>query len=259
LRRPRAGPIVVPYVLVDRARLPSLDATVRALARGGAAALELGYPFSDPIADGPVLEAAHDRALRNGTRWKDLLGACRVASATLPTAVMTYANPLFHRGLDRSFRELAGAGASGLIVPDLSYEDRGAFARAARRASLDLVLLGAPGVPPSRLSAIARASRGFFYLVSRYGTTGTSSGGSAIDLAPLVRTARRASPGLPILIGFGVRDRATATRALASGADGVIVGSAVEERLGKSGGAAGLERWLTTISSLDHAAPGAER
>jgi hypothetical protein len=87
-------------------------------------ALELGFPFSDPIADGPVLEAAHERALQHGTTWADLLAACRTVSPLLPTAVMTYANPVWHRGIDRALHDLDVTGASGLIVPDLSLGSR---------------------------------------------------------------------------------------------------------------------------------------
>lgn len=242
-------------MLVDRRRLPLLAPTVEALVRGGATAVELGFPFSDPIADGPVLEAAHSRALRHGTTWSDLLAACRTTSVRLPVAVMTYANPIWHRGLVRGVRELAEAGASGLIVPDLSLEESAPFARAARAAGVSLVLFAAPGVSPRRLSTIARRSRGFLYLVSRYGTTGGSERSSGIDLAPLVRTAHTAAPRLPVLIGFGVRDRASAARALASGADGVIVGSALEERLTARDTAAAIERWLRSIASAQPLLP----
>jgi tryptophan synthase alpha chain len=224
-------PAVVPYLMVDRARRRALAGTVAALRGAGATALELGFPFSDPIADGPVLETAHERALRDGTRWNDLLDALRTASPVLPTAVMTYANPLVHRGVDRALRDLAAAGASGLIVPDLSLEESRAFRSAARRAGLSLVLLAAPGVSNERLRRIARASRGFLYLVGHYGTTGGAKRGSTVDLRPVVRAAHRAVPALPVLFGFGVRDRASAERALASGADGVIVGTALEEQL----------------------------
>ncbi len=241
--------IVVPYVMVDRGRRRALRGTVAALRDGGATALELGFPFSDPIADGPVLEAAHERALRHGTRWSDLLDAVRVASGELPTAVMTYSNPLVRRGLDRALTELSRAGASGLIVPDLSLEVSGPYRAAARRAGVALILLAAPGITERRMAAIARRSRGFLYLVSHYGTTGGAARGSTVDLRPLVRAARRAASARPILVGFGVRDRASAARALASGADGVIVGSALERLLSRTTDAGSLRRFLAEIAS----------
>ncbi len=251
LRDARAGgrTLVVPYLMVDRARRRGLLRTVTALRDGGACALELGFPFSDPIADGPVLEAAHEKALRDGTKWDDLLDALRTASPVLPTAVMTYANPLVHRGLDRSIGDLAAAGATGLIVPDLSFEESVPFRTAARHLGVSVVLLVAPGISPPRLARIARSSRGFLYLVSHYGTTGGVSRGSSIDLRPLVATVRRAAPGLPVLVGFGVRDRASSERALASGADGVIVGSALEEQLRRDPTPRAVTRFVRAIAN----------
>jgi len=243
------APIVVPYVMVDRARLGGLERVVRTLRAGGATAIELGFPFSDPIADGPVLEHAAHRALDHGTRWHDLLRACRTTSRLLPTAVMTYANPVWQKRLDRGLGELVRAGASGLIVPDLSFEESRPFRLAAETAGLALVLLAAPGSSPNRTRALARSSRGFLYLVSHYGTTGTSTQGRSFDLRSIVRTAHRAAPRLPVLVGFGVRDRATAVRALESGADGVVVGTALEELLARNRSPHDVTRWLRTIST----------
>jgi tryptophan synthase alpha chain len=241
--------IVVPYLMVDRARRGELVRTVQALRDGGATALELGFPFSDPIADGPVLESAHERSLRNGTRWRDLLSALRSVHPVIPVAVMTYSNPLVHRGVERSLSELAAAGASGLIVPDLSWEESAPFRAAARRHRLSLVLLAAPGITTRRTARIARSSRGFLYLVRHYGTTGGTARGTEVDLRPLVTAARSAAPRLPVLVGFGVRDRASARRALQSGADGVIVGSALEQRLRDRPGTTALTAWLRAIAS----------
>ena len=247
LSRARADgrPSVVPYLMVDRARAPALASTVRALAENGAAALELGFPFSDPIADGPTLEAAADRALEHGTRWTDLLGQLRTTSRLLPTAVMTYANPVWARGLPAAAKELRAAGATALIVPDLSLEEAGPWRVAARRAGLALVLLAAPSAAPERVARIARSSDGFLYLVSRYGTTGTGpSSPSGGPLAPLVAAAHRASPRLPVLIGFGVHDPPSARAAMASGADGIVVGSALQTEIAQGARPAALGLWL---------------
>ncbi len=250
LRSARAAgrPIVVPYLMVDRRRADRLPAVVEALARGGASALELGFPFSDPIADGPTLEAAAGKALEHHTRWADLLAQVRVASTLLPTAVMTYANPVWNRGLRPAMDELRCAGAGGLIVPDLSFEEAGPWMRAARSSGVSLVLFAAPAISPRRVEQIARLSAGFLYLVSRYGTTGRDRPAVSADLAPLVQAAHRAAPSLPVLVGFGVRDRASAARALASGADGVIVGSALEELLQDHPSAETLQRFLHEIA-----------
>jgi len=249
LRRDRArGPLLVPYVLVDRRRTSHLASLSRALQEGGANALELGFPFSDPIADGPVLEAAGGRALAAGTHWADLLSSARAASSVLPTAVMTYANPVWRQGLARALEDLHRAGVSGLIVPDLSLEESGPWRRAARASGVDLVLLAAPGGSPDRIRRIARASRGFLYLVSRYGTTGTGRGQGTQELAAMVRSAHAGRPSLPVLVGFGVRDRATARAARATGADGVVVGTALEEKIAGSATDVEITRWIRTLT-----------
>ena len=249
-------PSVVPYVLVDRARRSAFRATIAALADAGASAVELGFPFSDPIADGPVLAAAADRALADGTRWTDLIESSRVASELLPVAVMTYANPVLRHGLADGLLALRDAGTTGLIVPDLSLEESGPWRAAARRAGVSLVLLAAPAASPDRVARIARSTSGFLYLVSRYGTTGRAGPSGAIELGPLVRSARRAAPRVPVLIGFGVRDPASARRALASGADGVVIGSALEERRAAGATPASIGRWLSSIvRSLPPRAP----
>jgi tryptophan synthase alpha chain len=254
--RAAGRPALVPYLMVDRGRGSRLRSLVGALAEGGATALELGIPFSDPIADGPVLQAAADRSLSHGTRFADVLAQARTASRQLPTAVMTYANPIWRHGLDRALSALSAAGATALIVPDLSYEERGPWARAARRAGLDLVLLAAPGISAERVRRIAVASRGFLYLVSRYGTTGRGSRSASPDLSRLVDAAHRAAPSLPVLLGFGVRDRPSARAALGTGADGVIVGSAVEERVAGGGSPAALGHWLRSLGmGTGHAPP----
>ncbi|MGI0128646.1 MAG: tryptophan synthase subunit alpha, partial [Thermoplasmata archaeon] len=201
--RGRGETLVVPYLMVDRGRRRTLARTVTALRDGGATALELGFPFSDPIADGPLLASAHERALHDRTSWHDLLAALRLASPLLPTAVMTYANPLVHRGLEEALGDLAHAGATGLIVPDLSLEEAAPFARAAAHVGVASVLMAAPGVSPARLARIAHATRGFLYVVGHYGTTGGAARGATVDLRGVVAGARRAAPGLPVLIGFG--------------------------------------------------------
>lgn len=233
--------------MVDRARRPAFAETARALRDAGASALELGFPFSDPIADGPVLEAAAQRALDHGTTWADLRTAARLASPILPTAVMTYANPILRRGRDTAFAELAADGVSGAIVPDLSLEESGPWRKAARAARIALVLLAAPGGSTARVRSIATASRGFLYLVSRYGTTGRSGAGKAVDLSAIVRESHRAAPELPVLLGFGVRDRASARRALATGADGIIIGTALEEAVARGLRPRALGAWLGAV------------
>ncbi len=240
---------VVAYYMVDRVRNGRYATLTQAARDSGATHLELGFPFSDPIADGPILQEAADRALRHGTHWNDLRSAIRETSPILPTIVMSYANPLWTRGLARSFADLRDAGAGGVIVPDLSLEEAGPWRRTARCNGLDLILLAAPGSRLARIAALARASRGFLYLVSRYGTTGRGAISRPEDLAPLVRSAHAAAPDLPVFVGFGIRDRATALRAMGSGADGVIVASALESALARNPSTPTVARVLRPIAS----------
>ncbi len=242
------GSIVLPYLLVDRHRASRTRAIARAVREAGGEGIELGFPFSDPLADGPVLAHASNRALQNGTRWSDLLRACRESSSELPTAVMTYANPLFHRGIDAALGAIADAGASGLIVPDLDLEDSQPWRTAARAHGLALVLLVAPSTPVGRVDEVARHSRGFLYVVGRYGTTGaeTRSEGTR-ELIRVLRTARASRPDLPVLVGFGVRDAPTTRGWIAAGAQGVIVGSAFESAIGVAGDPGRARGFLTPI------------
>ncbi|MFZ1023144.1 MAG: tryptophan synthase subunit alpha [Thermoplasmata archaeon] len=250
-RRQRAHlPAVLPYIMVDRRRRDRLGSIVRALRDGGAAGLELGFPFSDPIADGPVLQSAATLALEHGTTWSDLLAACRLASSILPTAVMTYANPVYSRGMVRALRQLRLAGASAIIVPDLSLEEAPSWSAAAESVGLALVLLAAPGSAGLRVQKLARSSEGFLYLVSRYGTTGLSGRSEVIDLKPLVARAHLTRPDLPVMVGFGVRTPDDVRAALRSGADGVIVGSALEEQLVDGAGVRRIERFIRGLASV---------
>jgi tryptophan synthase alpha chain len=238
------------YLLVDRARRGRVAAWARAAAEAGADALELGFPFSDPVADGPELEAAHARSLAHGTRWGDLLEALDAAADRIPCAVMSYANPIWHRGLDAAAAELRAHGASALVIPDLSYEDgRREWTHAFRSKDLALVRFASPATPPDRLQRLARASEAFLYLVSHYGTTGSGTAdGSVRDLGPLLALSHRVRPRLPVLIGFGVRSREDAARWRARGADGVVVGSAFERRLGRGATPSDVDRFVRWLA-----------
>lgn len=209
---------------------PSPDATVglaRALARAGADVLELGVPFSDPIADGPVLQRAATRALAAGTTLATVFGiARRIREETaLALVLFSYVNPVLRHGVARAGAEAREAGFDGALLTDLPPEEAGAFQPALRGAGLDTVFLASPTSPPSRMAAAARLSSGFLYVVSRAGTTGTRAGLDS-RLEATARRARRHAGRLPIAIGFGIGDAASVSRAAAL-ADGVVVGSAL--------------------------------
>ncbi|MEM0129541.1 MAG: tryptophan synthase subunit alpha, partial [Thermoplasmata archaeon] len=159
------------------------------------------------------------------------------------------------------FSDLAARGAAGAIVPDLPLEESGPWRRAAARAGLRLVLLAAPATSPDRIRRIARGSTGFLYLVSRYGTTGAGPAEESAALAPLVRASHEERPDLPVYIGFGIRDPATARAARAAGADGVVVATAIEERLGEPADPARVGAVLRPIARAigRSVAPGSSR
>jgi tryptophan synthase alpha chain len=214
---------LMPYLMGG---FPDLDASAEigaACADAGADLVELGVPFSDPLADGPVIHAAGTRALETGATLHGVLSVAGQIAKRLPVVLMCYANLIYARGAERFARDLADAGGSGLIVPDLPLEEAAAVRDACDGAGVALVPLVAPTTPDDRMAEIAGRARGFLYTVSVTGTTGERA---AVDgsLASLLGRAKRHSP-VPVAVGFGISTPEHAARAAAAGADGVIVGS----------------------------------
>lgn len=244
-RKAEGRPVFVAFLTAGD---PSLERTVAAaleLERGGADLLELGVPFSDPLADGPVIQRASERALRAGTTLRGVLetvARIREKSA-LPIVLFSYFNPLLRFGLESLAREAKRAGVDGVLVTDLPPEEAGEWLPLAREADLDSVFLAAPTSPDERLCAIAAASRGFVYAVSRTGVTGEKDAVSA-DAAPLVARLRRLTRE-PVALGFGIATPAQ-VKAAAALADGVVVGSALVRALEEAPRADLAEkvRWL---------------
>jgi tryptophan synthase alpha chain len=227
---------------------PSLDRTVEvalAFDDAGVDILELGVPFSDPLADGPVIQRASDRALRGGTRLVDVLEAVRRirARSDLPLLLFSYFNPLLRYGLEALTRDAVAAGADGVLVTDLPPEEADGWIECARRGGLDTVFLAAPTSPDERLQRVASASRGFVYAVSRTGVTGERAVISE-EAAPLVRRIK-ALTAEPVVLGFGL-STPEQVKAAAEVADGVAVGSALVRFLEEQpqGDVAGQVRWL---------------
>jgi tryptophan synthase alpha chain len=213
----------MPYLMGG---FPSLEASVavgEACADGGADVVELGIPFSDPLADGPVIQAAGSAALRAGATVDGVLGVCERLAPRLPVVVMCYANLVLARGPEAFAAALREHGASGLIVPDLPMEEAPAVLAACDAAGVDLVPLVAPTTPDERLAAIGARARGFVYTVSVVGITGEREA-LADAFADVVARARRAT-SVPVALGFGISTPAQAAQAAGAGADGVIVGS----------------------------------
>jgi tryptophan synthase alpha chain len=214
---------LMPYLMGG---FPDVEASVAiglACADNGADLVELGVPFSDPLADGPVIHAAGTRALAGGATLHAVVDVASRLSERLPVVLMCYANLVFARGLERFANELAAAGASGLIVPDLPLEEGDAVRDACDGAAIALVPLIAPTTPEPRVTEIVGRARGFVYTVSVTGTTGERAGVEG-SLAATLAHAKVHSP-VPVAVGFGISTPDQAAQAAAAGADGVIVGS----------------------------------
>ncbi len=224
---------LMPYLMGG---FPDLDTSRRiglAYADSGADLVELGVPFSDPLADGPVIHAAGTAALRAGINVYDVLDVGRAIAERVPVVVMCYANLIFARGLDRFADALLDAGVSGLIVPDLPVEEAPDALAACDARGLALVPLVAPTTPDERLARIGAQARGFVYTVSLTGTTGERSGLQDGLSAVVARAAARTQ--VPIAVGFGISTPEQAAAAAAAGADGVIVGSRLVRAAGEGG------------------------
>lgn len=216
---------------------PSLEAT-RAIALAaidaGADVLELGVPFSDPMADGPVIQRASDRALAAGTTLKDVLALSKEIRAARPEAgivIFSYLNPILRYGLAKFADDAAAAGADGVLATDMIVEEAGDYLAELERVGLAPVFLAAPTSPDERLEAIARYSKGFVYAISRTGITGKQSSMSG-DATTLVTKLRRWSK-LPVAVGFGISN-AEHVAAVASFADAAVIGSAIVELIERS-------------------------
>ena len=218
-------PALIAYITAGD---PSPSATpdlVAALERGGADLIELGVPFSDPIADGPVIQRGSERALKAGTKLATVLDiAAQIRKRSeIPLLLFTYMNPVLRFGLEPLARAAAAPGIDGCLLTDLSVEEAEPYIHVMRQAGLDTVFLAAPTSSRRRLELVAKYSTGFVYLVSRTGVTGERASMSD-SVAPLV-TAVRGVTELPLAVGFGI-STAEHVRAIGAIADGVVVGSA---------------------------------
>jgi len=221
---------------------PSLDAT-RAIAiaaiDAGAAVIELGVPFSDPLADGPVIQRAMERAVARGTRLSDVLQLAREIRAERPAAglvIFSYLNPVLRYGLKRFADDAAAAGVDGVLATDLIVEEAGEYLAELARAGLAPIFLAAPTSPDERLEAIATHSKGFVYAISRTGITGTQQTLTSDAAALVARIRRWTGPqgrGLPVAVGFGISN-ATHFAQVAEFADAAVVGSAIVELVERS-------------------------
>lgn len=231
---------LIPFITAGDPDLETTAAALRILDRSGADIIELGVPYSDPLADGPVIQAAATRALERGTTLDSVLEMLQVTTPDLkaPIVLFTYYNPILHRGIDKFLQQIAAAGVAGLVVPDLPLEEASVLLQPASEMGIDLILLVAPTSSAQRIEAIARASQGFIYLVSVTGVTGmrTQIETRVADLLKQIRSFT----DKPIGVGFGISQVAQARQVRDWGADAAIVGSAFVQRLAEGTSNEGL-------------------
>ena len=227
------GKAFIAFITCGDPDLETTGAAIRAAVENGADLIELGIPFSDPTAEGPVIQEASLRALQGGVttdRIFDFVKELR-KDVTVPLVFMTYANVVFSYGAEKFISACAGIGIDGLILPDLPFEEKEEFLPLCRQYGVDLISLIAP-TSENRVAMIAREAEGFIYLVSSLGVTGTRNE-ITTDLAPIVRTIRE-NAKVPVAIGFGISTPEQA-KTMASLCDGAIVGSAIEKILARCG------------------------
>jgi tryptophan synthase alpha chain len=232
--------------------LATTEVIVTALSAAGADAIEVGIPFSDPLADGPTIASAGARALANGTKPSDVLALVRRCSGCAPLLLFTYFNPVDRIGAQRFAQAASDAGAAGAIVPDLALEESEELRCALDARGLEMPLLIAPSTPRARAKRIAGAATGFVYVVSRLGVTGA---GTTPDFAPLEAQLAmlREVTTKPLAVGFGL-SRPADVRRVAALADGVVVGSALVDAYAGSNGSLAAQRVTDFVGPLVAAA-----
>ncbi len=227
-------PAFMPYSVLGYPSRPGSLEVVKALTEAGADLLELGLPFSDPLADGPTIQAATQKSLENGTTVKECLAMVRQLrqeGVDTPALLMGYVNPMLAYGLEQFVADAAAAGVDGLIVPDLPPEEAGELEALGQQHGLAMVYLLAPTSTPDRIKLVAEKSQGFIYLVALTGVTGARAE-LPPDLTDFIARVR-AETDTPLAVGFGIGNGEQA-RAVGRLAEGVIVGSALVERAGES-------------------------
>lgn len=229
----------IPFITAGDPDLETTRALIVELTRAGATLIELGVPFSDPMADGPVIQRASERALKNRVGVADVLSVIADArrEVAVPIVLFSYFNPLLQFGLDRLCTEARRAGVDGMLVTDLSPEEAGDFATKLKGHELDLIFLIAPTSTDARLNMVAELAGGFIYAVSRAGVTGAQSQVS-VEAERLVARARQAT-NLPVAVGFGISTREQVAEVWRY-ADAAVVGSAIVAEIEKHGSAPDL-------------------
>lgn len=237
---------LIPYITAGDPVPAMTVPMLHALTESGCDIIEIGVPFSDPMADGPAIQRSSERALKHGTGLHDVLGmvsAFRARDAATPIVLMGYANPIEAMGVEKFVAEAAAAGVDGVIVVDYPPEECAEFAELCRRNAIDPVFLLAPTSTDARIKEVARVGSGYLYYVSLKGVTG--AGHIDVDSIAAQLPRIRAASNLPIGVGFGIRDAASA-KAVAAIADAVVIGSRIIEEME----AAGPEHAVARVKAL---------
>ena len=241
---------LIPFITAGDPDLETTAKALQVLDNSGADIIELGVPYSDPLADGPVIQAAATRALARGTTLEQVLEMLKGLSPSLrsPIILFTYYNPILYRGVDKFLGQIKDAGVAGLVVPDLPLEESAGLIKPAAEMGIDLTLLVAPTSSAERIEAIARASQGFIYLVSVTGVTGIRTQ-MQTRVGDLLQQIRHVTDK-PIGVGFGISDPEQARQVKAWDADAAIVGSAIVKRLAEGTPEQGLDAIAKFCQSL---------
>ena len=244
----------IPYVMAGDPDLETSEAVLHALASAGADAIELGIPYGDPLADGPTIAAAAQRALKGGVAIGDVLQLVRRFrdAGGVPVVLFTYFNPIYQYGIERFARDAAEAGASAAIVPDIALEEGEELGATLAKHGLDMPLLVAPSTRRERAKIIANQTRGFLYVVSRLGVTGAGTAPDTTALREQITTLRGMT-GKPLAVGFGI-SAPEHVQAVASLVDGIIVGSAIIDAYQGTRGDEAARRVKAFCSTLVNAA-----
>jgi len=229
LRRKNEAALIV-YATAGYPTLPESLRRISEIGRAGADMIEIGVPFSDPVADGPVIQKASQTAIRGGITLKKIIAGIRSLAQPTPIILMSYLNPILSYGRDIFMRDISSAGVAGLVVPDLPVEEAALLSRRAISFGIDLIFIVAPTTPARKINRITRAARGFIYCASISGTTGARKK-LPPDLAGYIRRVKQQT-GKPLCVGFGISTPGQ-VKVLAGFTDGVIVGSRIVEAIRK--------------------------
>ncbi len=218
---------LIAYIMVGYPNENATLAAVRGLIKGGADIIELGFPFSDPLADGPVIQNASKISLDNGTKINRFFNIVKKIrkETDIPLVLMTYTNILYHKGYPKFIAEAKNAGIDGFILPDMSIEESKEYTASAKNMA-DTIFLVSPNTTKSRIEKIAKSSSGFLYLVAVYGTTGVKTGIQNYTLKAIKKVKKITKGKIPVGVGFGVSTPEDVKKYIDAGADAVIVGSA---------------------------------